>query len=53
MTKRILTAVATVATALLIAGCASTRSTIETRAAYKPCSGEPEIELVVKFERCE
>ena len=51
MRERILRTLAVVATALLIGGCASTRSTVETRAAYKPCSGEPEIELVVTFEK--
>lgn len=50
MSRRI-ALLAVVTTALLTGGCASTRSTVETRASYKPCSGEPEIELVVKFEK--
>ncbi|MBQ2851568.1 MAG: hypothetical protein IJE77_13890 [Thermoguttaceae bacterium] len=51
MCERILQVFAVLATALFICGCAATRSTVETRAAYKPCSGEPEIEIVVQFEK--
>ena len=51
MRERILQVFAVLATALFVGGCAATRSTVETRAAYKPCSGEPEIEIAVKFEK--
>ena len=49
-TKKIGAALALLAALVVATGCRTTRSTTEVRAAYRPCSDEPEISVVVKFD---